>query len=96
MSRSRKNVSSTSNSPKNEGFNGKCNYCHKFGNKKTDCRKSKVIQKKKGNHWINVCFESIVIDVPFDTWWLDSGASINACNSMQLMISRRSPTSQEQ
>ena len=31
-----KNVPSTSNTPKNEGFKGKCNYCHKFGYKKTD------------------------------------------------------------
>ena len=25
------------------------------------------------NHWMNVCFESNVIDVPYDIWWLDSG-----------------------
>ena len=35
------------------------------------------------NHWVNVCFEFNIIDVPFDTWWLDSGATIQACNSMQ-------------
>ena len=34
------------------------------------------------NHWVNVCFESNVIDVPFDTSWLNSGATIHACNSM--------------
>ena len=38
-----KNVSSTSNAPKNEGFKGKCNYCHKFGYKKIDYRKLKVV-----------------------------------------------------
>ena len=43
------NVSSTSNAPKNEGFKGKCNYCYKFGHKKTDCRKLKVIQENKGD-----------------------------------------------
>ena len=42
------------------------------------------------NHWVNVCFESNIIDVPYDTWWLDSGATIHACNSMQAVISRRS------
>ena len=87
---------STSNAPKNEGFKGKCNYCHKFWYKKTNCRKLKVIQEKKDNHWVNVCFESNVINVSSDTWWLDSGATIHACNSVQAMISRRSPTSQEQ
>ena len=38
-----KNVPSTSNASKNEGFKGKCSYCHKFGHKKTDCRKLKVV-----------------------------------------------------
>ena len=41
-------------------------------------------------------FESNIIDVSFDTWWLDSGATIHACNSMQTMISIRGPTSLEQ
>ena len=34
--------------------------------------------------------------MPSDTWWLDSGATIHACNSMQAVISRRSPTRLEQ
>ena len=45
---------------------------------------------------MNVCFESNIIDVSYDTWWLDSGATIHACNYMQAMISIRSPTSLEQ
>ena len=27
--------------------------------------------KLSDNHYMNVCFESNTIDVPFDTWWLD-------------------------
>ena len=45
---------------------------------------------------MDVCFESNVIDVSYDYWWLDSGATIHACNSMLAMISRMSPTSQKQ
>ena len=45
---------------------------------------------------MNVCFESNVIDVSSDTWWLDSGAIIHTCNSIKAVISRRSPTSFEQ
>ena len=41
------------------------------------------------NHWVNVCFESNIIDVPSDTWWLDSGATIYAFNSMQVVISSK-------
>ena len=52
--------------------------------------------KLSDNHWINVYFESNIIGVPFDTWRLDSGATIHVCNSMQTVISRRSTTSLEQ
>ena len=48
------------------------------------------------NHLVNVCFESNIIDVPSDIWWLDSSATIHTCNSMQVVISRRSSTSLEQ
>ena len=34
------------------------------------------------NHWVNVCFESNIIDVSSDTWLLDTGATIHVCNSM--------------
>ena len=34
------------------------------------------------NHWVNVCYESNIIDVTSDTWWLDSDATIYACNSV--------------
>ena len=53
MSRSRILVSRVmtriSNAPEDESFKGKCNYCHKFGHKKTNCRKLKVVQENKGN-----------------------------------------------
>ena len=39
------------------------------------------------NHWVDVCLESNIIDVPSDTWWLDSGATIQAFNSMQFYAS---------
>ena len=45
---------------------------------------------------MNVCFESNIIDVSSDTWWLDGGVTIHICNSMQAVISRRSQTSLEQ
>ena len=48
------------------------------------------------NHLVNVWFESNIIDAPSDTWWLDSGATIHACNFMQVMISRINPTSLKQ
>ena len=47
------------------------------------------------NHWVNVCFESNIIDVSSDTWWLDSGATIHAYNSMRMVINKGSPISLE-
>ena len=52
--------------------------------------------KLSDNHLVNVCFESNIIDVSSDTWWLDSGATIHAYNSMQVVIKRRNQTSLEQ
>ena len=55
-----------------------------------------IFCRRKGNRWVNVCFESNVIDVPSNTWLLDSGAIIHACISVYAMINRRSLTSKEQ
>ena len=41
------------------------------------------------NHWINVCFESNIIDVPSDTWWLDSGATCDTPNPKGLVDHRQ-------
>ena len=48
------------------------------------------------NHWVNVCFESNIIDVSSNTWRLDSGATIHTYNSTQAVISKRSLTGLEQ
>ena len=45
---------------------------------------------------MNICFESNGIDMSSDTWWLDSGATIHVCNSMQVMLSKRNLSSLEQ
>ena len=66
-----------------------------ISNKFTEFSKNEK-NELSNNHWVNVCFESNVIDLSSDTWWLDSGATIHACNSMQVVISKRSPTILEQ
>ena len=57
----------------------------------TSMKKNELFDNLK----VNVCLESNIIDVLSDTWWLDSGATIHVCNSMQVVISKRSPTSLE-
>ena len=67
----------TSLEPKIEGFKGKCNFCHAFGHKKANCNKFTAWLEKKGTPFMLVCFESNMVDVPFNTWWLDTCA--NSC-----------------
>ena len=40
--------------------------------------------------------ETNIIDVPMNTWWLDTRATIHVINSLQGMISQRGPTKLEQ
>ena len=40
--------------------------------------------------------ETNIIDVPMNTWWLDTGATINVITSLQGMISQRGLTNLEQ
>ena len=84
-----------SNGAKVEGFKGKCNFCHKFGHKKVDCRNFKAYLEKKGNYLVMVCLESDIIDVLSNTWWLDTVAIIHVTNSLQVVISKRRPTNLE-
>ena len=37
--------------------------------------------------YIYVCFESNLIEVPFNTWWLDSGATTHISNTVQRFLS---------
>ncbi|XP_022859062.1 uncharacterized protein LOC111379859 isoform X1 [Olea europaea var. sylvestris] len=88
-------IVSVSNGPKKEGFKGKCNFRHIFGHKKVDCRKFKAWLDKKGIHSILVCFESNLVDVPSDTWWVDTGATIHTTNSFQELKNCRRPIDTE-
>ena len=40
--------------------------------------------------------ETNIINVPINTWWLDTRATIHITNSLQGMISQRGPTNLEQ
>ena len=60
-----------------EALKGKCNFYHKFGHKKVDYRKLKAYLEKKGNLLVKVCLESNIIDMPTNSWWLDTGATIH-------------------
>ena len=80
----------SSSGNKQEFFKGKCSFCFKFGHKKVNCWKFKAQQEKKGNSLMMVhleasMIETNIIDVPINSWWLDTGASIHVTNSLQEM-----------
>jgi len=70
--------------PKKKYFKGICAYCKKFGHKLAYCY---ILKKKNADKegillYALACFESNVIDVPPNSWWLDSGATIHVVNSL--------------
>ena len=59
----------------------KCYFFKKIGHMKKGCLKYKVWLEKqdktKGNPLAHVCFESNLVNVPSNSWWLDGGATVH-------------------
>uniref|UniRef100_A0A2N9I4J9 Integrase catalytic domain-containing protein n=1 Tax=Fagus sylvatica TaxID=28930 RepID=A0A2N9I4J9_FAGSY len=76
-----------------------CWFCGNAGHKKVDCYKFKSWKDKKnklgGNLLAFVCLESSLIDVPLNSWWFDSGATVHIANSLQGFKSKRRPSEDE-
>ena len=56
---------------------------------KNDCPKFKKWLEKKGNLSSFVCYESNMVNVNINTWWIDSGSTIHISNSLQGMQNLR-------
>ena len=54
---------------------------------KKDCPKRKSWFEKKGMNYVYVCFESNLIEVPNNTWWLDSSATTHVSHVTQGFLS---------
>ena len=52
---------------------------------KKDCSKILKKKKKKDNPISFVCYESNMVDVNHNTWWIDFGSTIHISNTLQGM-----------
>ncbi|RVW24034.1 Retrovirus-related Pol polyprotein from transposon TNT 1-94 [Vitis vinifera] len=60
-----------------------CHFCHKKGHKRRDCFGFKAWLEKKGKTQCLVSYESYLVIIPPNSWWIDTGASIHITNSLQ-------------
>ena len=63
---------------------------------KKDCSKFKIWFDKKGTQFSFVCYESNMVNVNHNTWWIDSGSTIHVSNTLQGMQNLRKPVGSEQ
>ena len=69
--------------------NDKCHFYGKFGHFQKNCVKRWAWFKKKGEHNAYVCFESKLIEIPHNAWWIDFGCTIHVSNVMKGFLSTR-------
>ena len=74
----------------------RCFFCKRKGHMKKECTKFERWSEKKGKPTSYVCYESNMVNVNINTWWIDSGSTIHIANSLQGMQNLRKPVGSEQ
>ena len=74
----------------------KCFFCKKKRLMKKNCPKFQKWLEKKGKSISLVCYESNMASVNINTWWINSGSTIQITNSLQDMKNLRKPVGSEQ
>ena len=63
---------------------------------KNDYPKFQKWLEKKGKSISFVCYESNMVDVNHDTWWIDSGSTIHVTTTLQGLQNLKKPLRSEQ
>ena len=71
-------------------------FCKKKGHMKKDCSKFKIWLDKKGTQFSFICYESNMVNVNHNTWWIDFGSTIHVSNTFQGIQNLRKPVGSEQ
>ncbi|KAL5773014.1 hypothetical protein ACOSP7_012630 [Xanthoceras sorbifolium] len=74
----------------------KCFFCKKKGHMKKDCVKFKKWLEDKSNQISFVCYESNMVNISINTWWIDSSSTIHISNSLQGLQNLRKPVGSQQ
>ncbi|GAV65560.1 UBN2_2 domain-containing protein [Cephalotus follicularis] len=67
----------------------KCHFCRKVGHLRKDCTGFKDWLAKKGNDFNFMIYESLLVDIPSNTWWVDTGCTVHITNSLQGFLTVR-------
>ena len=73
----------------------KCRFCRKKGHIRQDCIKFQQWLVKKGTSISLICYETNMINVNHNTWWIDSAYTIHIVNSLQDLRNLRRPVGAE-
>lgn len=71
--------------------NDRCHFYRMSGHYQNECPKRKAWFEKKGESLVLICFELNLVEVPSNTWWINSDANIHVFNTMQGYLSTRKP-----
>ena len=60
----------------------RCFFCKKKRHMKKSCTKFQKWLEKKGKPISFVCYESNIVGVIYNTWWIDYGSTIDVSNTL--------------
>jgi hypothetical protein len=64
-------------------YTSKYHHFKKYEQVREDYKKFKDWLSKKGNDFNFMIYKSLLVDIPLNTWWVDTGVFVHITNSLQ-------------